>query len=197
MCGLESLADRRQRLRIRRVRHRVLVLGALLEHVERRRQVEDRLAVLDRDDAARREAAAVTDAVDVVDDRHARVAGSQEVRVERVHEPVLDRATRGDQRLPGDLAAEHALAVLVRAEPAEQIDLELLQLQQFDQLVERSSHEAADPRGAPGQPLPVRRDCSAEEDGGGVVELLVDGLELLDAGFDRDADDVGAAAARP
>ena len=98
--------------------------------------------MLDRDDAARREAAAVTESVDVVDDRYARIAGSQEVRVERVHEPVLHGATRSDQRLSGDLTAEHALAVLVGAEPPEQVDLELLQLQQLDQLVERTSHEA-------------------------------------------------------
>ena len=52
------------------VGHRVGVVGALLGHVERRRHVEDRLAVLDRDDPPGGEAAAVADAVDVEDDRH-------------------------------------------------------------------------------------------------------------------------------
>ena len=71
---LEPLAKRRQRLGIGRVGHRVLVLGPGLGHVERRREVEDRAAVLDRDDPPGREAAAVADAVDVEDDRDARVA---------------------------------------------------------------------------------------------------------------------------
>ena len=35
------------------------------------------LAVLDRDDAARGEAAAVADAVDLVDDRHLGIAGGR------------------------------------------------------------------------------------------------------------------------
>ena len=73
--GLQPLAHRRQRFGIGRVGHRVLMLGPGLVDVERRREVEDRAAVLDRDDAPRREAVAVADAVDVVDDRDARVAG--------------------------------------------------------------------------------------------------------------------------
>ena len=83
--------------------------------VEAGLQVEDRLAVLDRHDAAGGEAAAVADAVDLVEDRHGRVAGPQEVGVQRVHEPAafVDRAGGGDERLAGHLAAEHALAVLV------------------------------------------------------------------------------------
>ena len=91
---LEPFAERRQRLGVGRVGHRVLVLGAGLGDVERRRQVEDRAAVLDRDDAPGREAAAVADAVDVEDDRDARVAGPQEVRVQRVHVALVDGAAR-------------------------------------------------------------------------------------------------------
>ena len=76
--------------------------------------MEDRLAVLDRDDAARGEAAAVADAVDLVDDRDARIAGPQEVGVQRVREPAFDGAARGHQRLSRHLAAEDALALLLR-----------------------------------------------------------------------------------
>ena len=50
--------------------HVELMLVALLRHLERRRHVEDLLAVLDRDDAARREAGAVTSAIHFVKDRH-------------------------------------------------------------------------------------------------------------------------------
>ena len=86
----------------------------VLVDVERRRQVEDGLAVLDGHDPAGGERAAVADAVDLVEDRHRRVAGAQEVGVQRVDRPVgARRAGRGDQRLAGHLAAEHPLAVLV------------------------------------------------------------------------------------
>ena len=54
---------------------------------------------------------------------------------------VFDRAARGDERLPRDLAAEHTLAVLVGAHAAEQVDLELFEVQQLDELVERTPHE--------------------------------------------------------
>ncbi len=89
-------------------------------HVEARLQVEDRLPVLDRDDASGGERLAVADAVDLVEDRRVRVAGTQEVRVERVdvaRRPdlgiVLDSASCSDERLSGDLSSEHALALLV------------------------------------------------------------------------------------
>ena len=60
-------------------RHRDLVVEPVLVHVEARLQVEDRLAVLDRDDASGGERLAVADAVDLVEDRRVsgrRVAGS-------------------------------------------------------------------------------------------------------------------------
>ena len=151
------------------------------------RQVEDRPAVLDRDDAAGREAAAVADAVDVVDDRDARIAGPQEVRVQRMHVPVgVDGSPRRDQRLPRDLTAEHALTILVGAHAAEQVHLELLELEQVDEIVERAHPSSA--QNATGCAF-----RSAEEDGGGCEELVVDRLESVDALCDRDAHDVGAA----
>ena len=103
-------------------------------------QVEDRLAVLDRDDAAGGEAAAVAQPVDVVEDRRFRVAGTKEVGVQRVHEAerVLDRSGGRDEGLAGDLTAEHALAVLLRRHASEQVDLDRFQVEQVDQIVERS-----------------------------------------------------------
>ena len=73
-----------------------------------------------------------------------RIARPQEVRVQRVHVPVgVDGAPRRDERLPRDLPAEHALAVLVGADAAEQVHLELLELEQVDQIVERTRPSAA------------------------------------------------------
>ncbi len=92
----------------------------VLVHVEARLQVEDRFPVLDRDDAARGERLAVADAVDLVQDRRVRVAGAQEVPVERVdvaRRPdlgtVVDGASGSDECLPRDLSTEHALTLLV------------------------------------------------------------------------------------
>ena len=125
------------------VGHRVGVVGAVLGHVERRRRVEDRLAVLDRDHATRGEAATFTDAVDVEDDRHVRVAGPQEVRVHRMDPaPGVDGAARGHQALRQHLAAEDPLARVLRAQAAEQVDFELLELEEVDQVVDRSAHAA-------------------------------------------------------
>ena len=140
--GADLVAERgqtrvpiRERFRRRDVgRRRDGVVEAGLRSVEACLEVEDRPPVLDRHDAARGEARPVADAVDVVDDRHLRVSGAEEVGVQRVHPPVLlvDRARRRHQRLPGDLPAEHALAILVRRDAAEQVDLDPLQVEQRD-----------------------------------------------------------------
>ena len=99
--------------------------------VERRGQVEDGLAVLDRHDASGDEGAAVTDAVDLVQDRYRRVARPQEVGVQRVHEELrVDGARRCHQSLAGDLTAEHPLAFDVGAAAPEDVLLDLLQIEE-------------------------------------------------------------------
>ena len=94
-----------------------------LRVVERRRQREDRLAVLHRGDPPGGERPAVPDPVHHVDDRHGGVARPDEVGVQRVHRPVVrHRAARRHQRLAGHLAAEHPLPPLVlRAAAAEDV----------------------------------------------------------------------------
>ena len=63
--------------------------------------------------------------------------------MQRVHPAIGVDGTPGrHQRLPCDLAAEHSLAVLVRAHAPEQVDLELLQLEQIDEIVQRAPHSA-------------------------------------------------------
>src|SRR2546423_1557646 len=138
---LHALLPRRELVGSRDGRHRQLMVGTALDDLERCRQVEDRAPVLDRYDPPGGEALSVADAVDVVDDRDVRIAGPEEVGMERVHGAVFtDCATGGDERLRRDLPAEHALAVLVRAQAAEEIDLERFELEQRQQLVERVSH---------------------------------------------------------
>jgi len=58
------------------------MLDTVLPHLERGSHVEDLLAVLDGDDAARRETVAVATAVDLVHDRCVEIATPQEVGVQ-------------------------------------------------------------------------------------------------------------------
>ena len=74
-----------------------------------------------------------------------RIAGPQEVGVQRVHAlVVVDGAAGGHQGLSGDLPAEHPLAVLVGAQPSEDVDLDGLEVEQLHQGVERSPHYFSD-----------------------------------------------------
>jgi hypothetical protein len=116
------------------------MVGTGLVVVEARLQVEDGSPVLDRDDPSGREAPTVADPVDLVQDRHRGVARSQEVGVQRVDEapPFVDGASGGDERLAGHLAAEDALAVLVRRAATEDVDLDRLEIEQRHQVVERT-----------------------------------------------------------
>src|SRR5207245_4180763 len=108
-------------------RRGLAVLEPLLVQLERRRQREDRLAVLDREDAAGGEGPAVTHALGLVDDRYAGVAGADEVGVQGVDGAVARHgADGGDEGLPRHLAAEHPGGPFRRADPAEPVDLQLL-----------------------------------------------------------------------
>ena len=60
--------------------------------------------------------------------------------MQRVHDAALDRAPRGHQRLAGHLSAEHPLAILLRAAAAEDVHLELLEVEDLDQLADRVRH---------------------------------------------------------
>ncbi len=57
-----------------------------------------------------------------------------------MHPAVLDGATGGDQGLGGDLATEDALSLLVGLGAAEDVHLDLLEVEQADQLVEVVGH---------------------------------------------------------
>ena len=113
-------------------RHLELMLDADFVDVKTRLHVVDGAAVLDRDDAARDEASPVTDAVDFVEDRDLRIAGSKEVRVQGVHAADLDGATRRHQGLGRDLAAEGALALLFGVASAKGVDLDTFEIEQID-----------------------------------------------------------------
>src|SRR3954470_20925996 len=100
--------------------------------VERDREHEDLLAVLDRNHAARGEALAVAAAVDLVDDRHLWIAADQKIRMQRMRYTAFDGADGGDQRLPDDLPAEHALPAVLRRAAAKQVHLELFEIEHVE-----------------------------------------------------------------
>jgi hypothetical protein len=80
--------------------------------------------VLDRDDAAGGETLAVADAVDLVDDRHLRIAAEQKIGVQRMGMAAVHRSAGGDKGLPDHLTAEHTLPPRLRAAAAKQVDLD-------------------------------------------------------------------------
>jgi hypothetical protein len=136
-----DLAEIGQRLRRRRVRHRRLVIEALLRGLERSRQGQDLLAVLDRHDAAAGEAAAVTAAIHLKDDRHVEVAATQEIGVQRMHAAPFHGTRRSDQGLAQYLPAEDLGRADVTALAAEQVVLEALEVEQLQQFGEPRVHD--------------------------------------------------------
>src|SRR6185312_12721334 len=110
--------------------------------VERDQHRKDWMAVLARRDAAGGEALAVTDAVDVINDRNLGIARQQEISMHRVRRPVLDRAHGGNQRLADHLPAEHALPADLRRAAAEQVHLERLEVENIEQVGYGGGHQA-------------------------------------------------------
>src|SRR6185436_15166645 len=103
---------------------------------------EDLLALLDGQHAARGKAAAVTAAVDAVDDGLGEIAAPQEVRVQRVHHaPIVDGGARRLQRLTQHLPAENLRAAGVATLAAEQVDFESLELELLLKISETFIHQ--------------------------------------------------------
>ena len=138
---LQPFRVRRHRLRRWGLRHRGGVVRPQLSVMERRGQGEDDLAVLDRGDPPRGERPAVTHPVHDVDERHRRVTGADEVGVQRVHRPVGRHGpARGDQRLRRRPGRRRPAASRSRAAAAEDVQLDLLQVEQVQQLAQGVGH---------------------------------------------------------
>jgi hypothetical protein len=148
---------------------------ALLGKLERRRQREDRPAVLDRYHPASRKRLPVADPVDVVDDRHPRIAWPEEVRVQGVH-AALDwhGAACRDQCLGRHLPTEDPCRGVRRADAAEKVVLNALQVQQGHQTVHHGLapwHTISGPWGAnPLSPRGVIRVSQGPPRPGGAPE---------------------------
>ncbi len=146
---LVVLAIAGERLRVGGGRHRGIVLDAGLADLKGRREVEDRAAFLDADDASGVERLPVANRVDVVDDGARVISRSQEVAVKRVQVALGAYGAGGrDDGLAEDLATKDVRARTVEA--AKEGGLELFEIHELDELSERlrgCSHSAKAMRG--------------------------------------------------
>ena len=132
-----------QALGFRCLGHVGLVVVARFLGVEGCGQIEDRSTVLDRDHAPRREGTAVANPVDGVEHRDLRVAGAQEVTVQRVWQEPVHGPAGGHQRLRQYLAAEQAVDLPALVLAPEDVEVDLLEIEQLAELVEAVSHAIA------------------------------------------------------
>src|SRR5690606_31214030 len=142
------------------LRHAVLVLEALLRHLERHREIKDRPPMLDGQYVPGAEAAAVAGAVDLIDDGRMGIAGAQKVGVQRMRLPFrVNGPGGGHQALPEHLAAEQLAEAEVVADAAEDVLFDLLQLEQLQKLGETCHlwHSSFNRSNHTGRPL---RQCS-------------------------------------
>ncbi len=93
--------------------------------------------MLDGEHLPGREVAAVADPIHLVEDRGGGVPGAEEVRVKRVDDHPVDGPGGRNQRLACDLPTEHPLAVLVGAPTPKQVHLDGLEIEEFDEAVDR------------------------------------------------------------
>ena len=93
----------------RNLGHRKLMIETGFGNLERRRHRKDGLAMLQGDDPSRGETPAVADTVDLVDNRHRRIAGPHEVAMQRMGATLLDGSRRRNKGLTDDLAAKNPL----------------------------------------------------------------------------------------
>ena len=125
---------RRDRVRPRDVRDEVLVLQPVLGHLERTGEIENLLTVLDRGHPPGGETLAVARAIDLIEDRHGRVARPDEIAVHRVAGPILDRLIGREKRLRDHMAAEDSRAPILGRRPPEKVHLNPFQRQAVGQL---------------------------------------------------------------
>ena len=115
--------------------------GLLL--VERGDHRKDRLALLAGDDAPGREAAAVSQPLDLEQDRLVGIAAEQKICVQGMGVAAGDGALGRDQRLGQHLPAEHPLPAVQRRMADEPVVARRRKVEQGDEFV--SGHGAPDP----------------------------------------------------
>jgi hypothetical protein len=104
------------------------------------------VTMLDRHDAPGRKAAAISNAVDLIDNGNLGIPGQQEISMKRMRWPLrnrLDSTARGNQRLANHLTAEHTLPADLRRAASKQIYLDRLKIKDGEQILYRRAHEGS------------------------------------------------------
>jgi len=99
------------------------------------------MTVLTRGNATSREAFAVTDAIDVINDRNLWIARQKKVGVHRVGRPAgIDGAHGRNEGLSDDLAAKDPLPADLRRAAAEQVHFERFEVEDIEQVLYGGGH---------------------------------------------------------
>ena len=102
-------------------------------------------------DTPRREAAAIADAIDFVEDGDFRVARPEKITLQRMDVTIFDCAIRGDQSLTNDLPTKYPLGALLGASSTKQVELDLFEIEQFEERVQVCRHWKLRQSGARGR----------------------------------------------
>src|SRR5690349_18944849 len=109
--------------------------------MERGREAEDRVPMLDRRDPARRETATVAQPIHEVHDRRLQITREDEVSVQRVRLTRLGNgAPSGNERLRQHLTSKHATGADVAITSAIDVDVGRLEVEKLEQLENGERH---------------------------------------------------------
>src|SRR5262249_57211718 len=89
----------------------------------------------------RRITPAVAQALDLIDDRNLRIAGKDEITMQRMRQPAFDGAARRDHCLPDHLPTKDPLPARLRAVAAEQVDLQRLNIEDGEKVDQALGHQ--------------------------------------------------------
>jgi hypothetical protein len=97
---------------------------------------------LNRHYSSSRETLAVTNSVNLIQDRHTRVSGAQKICVQRVNHAarLVDCSGCSYEGLPSHLAAKDSLAIFVRRLTTENVDLNGFEVEQSNQVLKGFTH---------------------------------------------------------
>ena len=137
--GLHANLEVGQRLGARHIGgHRQLIIESWLGGVKARLQIENYLAVLNCNDTTSRKTCSVAKSVNFIKNWNIRVAGSNEIGVQRVNfaADLIHGACRRDECLTSNLTAEDSLTILIGTIAAKDVHLNLFDIQQRDEVRE-------------------------------------------------------------
>jgi hypothetical protein len=138
--GLDSFEQGRNRFRLLDVWSDSLMIETIFLNVETGLHVVDGPTVLNGDNSPSREAFAIANAVNFVQNRHPGITRAQKVGVKRVHSALVDGPPSGHQGLRGDLATEDSLTLFIGLGATKDVDLNSFKVEEVDEEIESFRH---------------------------------------------------------